>query len=203
MKKLRIIVGNVVQVAEYQASSRPGVSDICLLPKLSMFNLLQNNDIHHSYRHNTTGCSWIVWNIFVFEYDLNGVFEKIVASVVCAAWIAMIPQHAVLALNRWIVIRRVVYSAQSSKSETLLFNFLLLLCYLLGFVFFVLFMGNADTPMMISLHGDDDAPTFSFIPLGSKLAIIDVVCTAPFPIICMLIYTALTLHISKTVCIYD
>uniref|UniRef100_A0AC34QSX9 7TM GPCR serpentine receptor class x (Srx) domain-containing protein n=1 Tax=Panagrolaimus sp. JU765 TaxID=591449 RepID=A0AC34QSX9_9BILA len=77
--------------------------------------------------------------ITVFNTKIDLQLEQFFGGLANAAWISMIPQALVLSMNRLIVIKN---GTSKSKTNTIIFMFLLFCCWIFGGTFFVLYMTN-------------------------------------------------------------
>ncbi|KAI1711193.1 hypothetical protein Ddc_13025 [Ditylenchus destructor] len=57
-----------------------------------------------------------------FDMEFNGLYEEILGATLYAAFITVIMQHVVLALNRFMVFRNINVSNDKSTKEWLCFN---------------------------------------------------------------------------------
>ncbi|KAI1719137.1 hypothetical protein DdX_06264 [Ditylenchus destructor] len=83
-------------------------------------------------------CHFLMSLAVVFEADLVGRTATVIGAAVVASWSAMLPQHTLLALNRFLVLGDMCGRGARNRYSSIIFNILLSLCWLWGIAFFVL-----------------------------------------------------------------
>ncbi|KAI1730081.1 hypothetical protein Ddc_02760 [Ditylenchus destructor] len=131
-------------------------------------------------------CHFLMSLAVIFDVELVGWTATVIGAAVLSSWYAMLPQHTLLALNRFLVLGDMSGRGAKNKWSSIVFNMLLSVCWLWGFAYFALMQ----TPLS----------RISFIPqwstfqynsektFGKITKILGMANTAGSPAICLGIY---------------
>ncbi|KAI1730082.1 hypothetical protein Ddc_02761 [Ditylenchus destructor] len=140
-------------------------------------------------------CHFLMSLAVVFDADLVGWTASVIGGAVVSSWSAMLPQHTLLALNRFLVLGDMSGRGAKNKWSSYLFNMLLSLCWLWGIAFF----GLLQTPLSeISFIRDWSAFKYnSNKTFGSITGYIGMANMAVSPSLCLAIYLVILFKLVK------
>ncbi|KAI1711192.1 serpentine type 7TM GPCR chemoreceptor srx domain-containing protein [Ditylenchus destructor] len=130
-----------------------------------------------------------------FDIEFDGMLEEILGAMLYAAFITVIMQHVVLALNRFLVFRNINVSNDKSTKEWLCFNLLIFLCWAWATMFCVIYLSPIccmefdDSTYMLAYNKD--------MVLCNVIKEIDFYTTAPAPVIGLFIYLLIIYKLIK------
>ncbi|KAI1719138.1 serpentine type 7TM GPCR chemoreceptor srx domain-containing protein [Ditylenchus destructor] len=131
-------------------------------------------------------CHFLMSLAVIFDVKLVGWTATIIGAAVLSSWYAMLPQHTLLALNRFLILGDMYGRGARNRYSSIIFNILLSVCWFWGFSYFALMQ----TPLSrISFIPQWSTFQYNYEKTFGKITkILGMVNTAGSPTICLGIY---------------